>query len=170
MTIPACKQLYFLGYLQNHNWWYCARWTPIVMFCCLVCIDCLRNTWNLVDQFRKLLSNVTWSVSFESSWNRIPERGSPPCCFSRTLNYLKACLLQIAVAGAGLNLPSMRPIFEVLSIWVSFEEIRVLLKFNSKFSASHLLMAIPSYFASTFRNFRYCSWWCNILGCWTLFL
>jgi hypothetical protein len=117
---PACKQLYFLGHLQNHNWWYCARWTPTVMFCCLVCIDCLRNTWNLVDQFRKLLSNVTWSVSIESSWNRIPERGSPPCCCSRTLNYLKACLLQIAVAGAGLNLPAMRPIFEVLSIWVSF--------------------------------------------------
>jgi hypothetical protein len=42
--------------------------------------------------------------------------------------------------------------------------------FNSKFSACHLLMAIPSYGASRLRNFRYFSWWCNILGCWTLFL
>ncbi len=101
----ACKQLYFLGHLQNHNCWYCARWTPTVMFCCFLCIDCLRNTWNLVDQFRKLLFNVTWSFSFESSWNPIPERGSPTCCCTRTLNYLRACLLQIAFAGAGLNLP-----------------------------------------------------------------
>jgi hypothetical protein len=29
---------------------------------------------------------------FESSWNRIPERGSPTCCCSRTWNYLKACV------------------------------------------------------------------------------
>ncbi len=103
--LPACKQLYSLGHLQNHNWWYCARWTPTVMFSCWLCIDCLLNTWNLVDQFRKLLSNVTWSFSFEISWNRIPERGSPTCCCSRTLNYLKACHLQIAFAWAGLNLP-----------------------------------------------------------------
>jgi hypothetical protein len=95
----------FLGHLQNHNWWYCARWTPTVMFSCWLCIDCLLNTWNLVDQFRKLLSNVTWSFSFESSWNPIPERGSATCCRSRTLNYLKACLRQIAFAWAGLNLP-----------------------------------------------------------------
>ncbi len=88
-------QHYFLGNLQNHNWWYCARWTPTVMFCCLLCIDCLRNTWNLVDQFRKLLSNVTWSFTFESSWNPIPERGSPTCCCSRTLNYLKAYLYRL---------------------------------------------------------------------------
>jgi hypothetical protein len=170
MTIPAWKQLYFLGHLQNHNWWCCARWTPTVMFCCLLYIDCLRNTWNLVDQFRKLLSNVTWSVSFESSWNRIPQRGSPTCCCSKTLNYLKACLLQIAVAGAGLNLSSMRPIFGVAYEFL-FEEIRVLLKFNSKFPACHLSMAIPSYGgASRLRNFTYCSSWCNILGCGTLFL
>jgi hypothetical protein len=103
--LPACKQLYFLRHLQNHNWWYCARWTPTVMFSCWLSIDCLLNTWNLVDHFRKLLSNVTWSFSFESSWNPIPERGSPTCCCSRTLNYLKACLLQIAVAWAGLNIP-----------------------------------------------------------------
>jgi len=102
---PACKQLSFLGHLQNHNWWYSARWTPTVMFSCWLCIDRLRNIWTLVDQFRKLLSNVTWSFSLESSWNPIPERGSPTCCCSRTLNYLKACLLQSTVAGAGLNLP-----------------------------------------------------------------
>jgi hypothetical protein len=103
--LPVCKQLYFLGHLQNHNWWYCARWTPTVMFSCWLCIDCLLNTWNLVDLFRKLLSNVTWSFSFESSLNRIPERGSPTCCCWRTLNYSKACLLQIAFEWAGLNLP-----------------------------------------------------------------
>jgi hypothetical protein len=57
--LPACKQLYFLGHLQNHNWRYCATWTPTVMFSCWLCIDCLLNSWNLVDQFRKLLSNVT---------------------------------------------------------------------------------------------------------------
>jgi hypothetical protein len=56
---PACKQLSFLGHLQNHNWSYSARWTPTVMFSCWLCIDRLRNIWTLVDQFRKLLSNVT---------------------------------------------------------------------------------------------------------------
>jgi hypothetical protein len=76
---------------------------------------------------------------------------------SKTLNYLKACLLQIAVAGAGLNLSSMRPIFGVAYEFL-FEEIRVLLKFNSKFPACHLSMAIPSYGgASRLRNFTYCS-------------
>jgi hypothetical protein len=76
------KQLYFLGHLQNHNWSYSARWTPTVRFSCWLCIDCLLNTWNLVAQFRKLLSNVTWSFSFQSSWNRIPARRSPTCCCS----------------------------------------------------------------------------------------
>jgi hypothetical protein len=102
---PACMQLYFLGHLQSHNWWYCARWTPTVMFTCWLCIDCLLNTWNLADQLSKLLSDATWSFSFESCSNRVPERGSPICCCSRTLNYLKACLLQIAFASAALNLP-----------------------------------------------------------------
>ncbi len=50
---------YFLGHLQNHNWWYCATWTPTLMFSCWLCIDCLLNNWNLVDQFSKLLSNIT---------------------------------------------------------------------------------------------------------------
>jgi len=99
---PACKQLYFLGYLQNHNWWYCATWTPTLMFSCWLCIDCLLNNWNLVDQFSKLLSSITWSFSFESSWNHIPKR-SPTCCCSRTLNRLKVCLLQIAFASAGFK-------------------------------------------------------------------
>jgi hypothetical protein len=31
----------------------------------------------------------------------------------------------------------------------------VLFKFNSKFPVCHLLMAIPSYGASKFRNFKY---------------
>jgi hypothetical protein len=52
--------------------------------------------------------------------------------------------------------PSMRPIFEVLSIYI-FEKIRVVSKFNSNFSARHLSMAIPSYGAFRLRNFRYCS-------------
>ncbi len=56
---PACKQLYFLGHLQNHNWWYCATWTPTLMFSCWLCIDCLLNNWNRVDQFSKLLSSIT---------------------------------------------------------------------------------------------------------------
>jgi hypothetical protein len=89
---PAWKQLYFLGHLQNHNWWYCVTWTPNLMFSCWLCIDCLLNNWNLVDQFSKLLSSITWSFSFESSWNHIPKR-SPTCCCSRTLNRLKVCLL-----------------------------------------------------------------------------
>ncbi len=50
------------------------------------------------------------------------------------------------------------------------EKIRVVLKFNSNFSARHLSMAILSYGAFRLRNFRYCSWWCKISGCWTLFL
>jgi hypothetical protein len=29
------------------------------MFTCWLCIDCLLNTWNLADQFSKLLSNGT---------------------------------------------------------------------------------------------------------------
>jgi hypothetical protein len=66
--LPACKQLYFPEHLQNHNWWYCARSTPTVMLSCWLCIDCLLNTWNqMMDQFNKLLSNVTCSFSFESS-------------------------------------------------------------------------------------------------------
>jgi hypothetical protein len=66
--LPACKQLYFLEHLQNHNWWYCARLTPTVMLSCWLCIDCLLNTWSqMMDQFNKLLSNVTCSFSFESS-------------------------------------------------------------------------------------------------------
>jgi hypothetical protein len=64
--------------------------------------------------------------------------------------------------------PSMRPIFEVLSFF--FEKIRVVLKFNSNFSARHLSIAILSYGAFRLRNFRYCSWWCKISGCWTPFL
>jgi hypothetical protein len=44
---PACKQLYFLGHLQNHNWWYCAAWTPTLMFSCWLCIHYLLNNWNL---------------------------------------------------------------------------------------------------------------------------
>ncbi len=163
--LPACKQLYFLEHLQNHNWWYCARSTPTVMLSCWLCIDCLLNTWNqMMDQFNKLLSNVSCSFSFESSWNRIPERGSPTCCCSRTLNYFKACLLQIAFAWAGFNLPLCAQFLRYKAYEFLFEEIRVLLKFNSKFSACHLLMAIPSYGASRLRNFRYCSW------CWPLFL
>jgi len=55
----ACKQLYFLGHLQNHNWWYCATWTPNLMFSCWLCIDYLLNNWNLLDQFSKLLSSIT---------------------------------------------------------------------------------------------------------------
>jgi hypothetical protein len=41
---PACMKLYFLGHLQSHNLWYCPKWTPIVMFTCWLCIDCLLNT------------------------------------------------------------------------------------------------------------------------------
>jgi hypothetical protein len=108
----GCMKLYFLGHLQSHNLWYCARWTPIVMFTCWLCNDCLLNTWNLADQFSKLLSNDTWSFSFVSCKNRIPDRGSRTCCCSRTLSYLKACLLQIAFAPAGLSLPLCASIFE----------------------------------------------------------
>ncbi len=109
--LPACKQLYFLEHLQNHNRWYCARSTPTVMLSCWLCIDCLLNTWNqMMDQFNKLISNVTCSFSFESCWNPIPERRSPTCCCSAPRTILKA-FLQIAFVWAGLNL------FEVLSIW-----------------------------------------------------
>ncbi len=100
---PACKQLYFLGHVQHHNCWYCATWTPTLMFSCWLCIDCLLNNWNLVDQFSKLLSNITWRFSLESSWNHIPDR-SPTSCCSRTLNRVTACLLQIAFASAGCKL------------------------------------------------------------------
>ncbi len=65
---PACKQLYFLGHLQNHNWWYCATWTPTFMFSCWLCIDCLLNNWNLVDQFNNELG-----VSFEVLVLKVPE-------------------------------------------------------------------------------------------------
>jgi hypothetical protein len=58
------------------------------------------------------------SFSFESSRNRIPERGSPTCCCARTLNYLKACLLQIAFAWAGLNLPLSAQFLSAKSKWV----------------------------------------------------
>jgi len=103
--LPACKQLYFLEHLRNHNWWYCARSTPTVMLSCWLCIDCLLNTWNqMMDQFNKLLSNVTCSFSLESSWNHIPERRSPTCCCSGPRTILKA-FLQIAFVWAGLNLP-----------------------------------------------------------------
>jgi hypothetical protein len=59
------------------------------MFSRWLCIDCLLNNWNLVDQFSKLLSNITWSFSFESSWNHIPKQ-SPICYCSRTLNCFDA--------------------------------------------------------------------------------
>ncbi len=102
--LPACKQLYFLEHLQNHNLWYCARSTPTVMLSCWLCIDCLLNTRNqMMDQFNKLLSNVTCSFSFQSSWNHIPER-SPTCCCSGPRTIFKA-FLQIAFVWAGLNLP-----------------------------------------------------------------
>ncbi len=83
---PACKQLYFLGHLQNHNWWYCATWIPTLMFSCWLCIDCLLNNWNLMDQFSKLLSNITWSFSFESSWNHIPKQS--PTMFSYNKHWM----------------------------------------------------------------------------------
>jgi hypothetical protein len=166
---PACMKFYFLGHLQNHSLWYCAKWTPIVMLTCWLCIDSLLNTWNLADQFSKLLSNDTWSFSFKSCRNRIPDRGSRICCCSKTLNYLKACLLPIAFAPAGLNLPLCAQFLRYQGSEFLFEEIMVLLKFNSKFSACHLLET-TSYGASGLKNFRYCSWWCNGLGCWTLFL
>ncbi len=103
---PACMKIYFLGHLQGHNLWYCARWTPTVTLACWLCIDCLLSTWNLADQLSKLFSNVTWwRFTFESCRNRIPERGSPTCCWARTLNCLGACLLQIAFSSAELNLP-----------------------------------------------------------------
>jgi hypothetical protein len=115
---PACMKLYFLGHLQSHNLWCCARWTPTAMFTCCLCIDCLLNTWNLVYQFIKLLSNDTWIFSFESCRNRIPDGGSPACCCSRTLNYLKASTNCLCISR--IKPPSMRQIFEVLSIYVSF--------------------------------------------------
>jgi len=37
---PACMQLFFLGHLQSHILWYCARWTPTVMFTCWLCVGC----------------------------------------------------------------------------------------------------------------------------------
>ncbi len=102
---PDCMQLYFLGHLEATI---CDIVLDRLLLSCLP-VGCalivFLNTWNLADQFSKLISNDTSSSSFESCRNRIPERGSPTCCCSRTLNYLNACLLQIGFASAGLKLP-----------------------------------------------------------------
>jgi hypothetical protein len=103
--LPACKQLYFLEHLQDYNWWCSGRSTPTVMLSCWLWIDCLLNAWNqMTDQFNKLLSNVTCSSCFESSWNPILELRSRTCCCSGPRTILND-FLQIFFALAGLNLP-----------------------------------------------------------------
>jgi len=105
--LPARKQLYFLGHLQNHNWWYCARLNPTVMFSCWLCIWLFAEHLESGGSVQKSCSLMSLEVLvlIESSWNHIPERRSPTCCSSRTLTYLKACLLQISFAWPWMNLP-----------------------------------------------------------------
>ncbi len=109
--LPACKQLYFLEHLQNYNWWCSGRSTPTVVLSCWLWIDCLLNAWNqMTDQFNKLLSNVTCSSCFESSWNPILELRSRTRCCSGPRTILKD-FLQIFLRNRWIEPPSMRQIF-----------------------------------------------------------
>ncbi len=78
------------------------------------------NTWNPADQFSKLLSNDTWSSSFESCRNRIPEaRGSYLLLLKKLELFEGLCSTNCLCIGRIKN-PSMLLIFKVLSIYVSF--------------------------------------------------
>jgi len=84
----------------------------------------------------------------------------------RTSNHFERSSADFLCIG-WIEPPSMRQIFEVLCIFFFSENCSVVLKFNSNISAFDLSMSTV-FLVLKSDEFRCCSRWCMISGCFTL--
>jgi hypothetical protein len=119
-VLPACKQLYFLGHLQNHNWWYFVLHgllsSCFLVGCALTVCWTLGIWWisseNCSPMSLEVLVLRVPEIPFQNE-GVLPVVAQGPWTIWRLVFDRLPCMSRIEP-------PSMHPIFEVLSIWVSF--------------------------------------------------